>query len=265
MSYLLMLKLAQNIAEAMVFLHANNVLYRDLKPGNVLIVSSSVNAKVNAKLTDFGTARNVENAAELFRHTGCIGTVIYTAPEILAAEGYNTQADVYSFAITLWEMFTRRLAWSDAVCWDVPRLVIEGKRPVVPENCPKEFSEIITACWASNLRDRPSFHWLVGEIADLIKREKALGNRIKVPPPPKTAEELRELRTKAEMEEEPVNIRRGGRARTLKDMKSVIEEADISVASSAAAASIAAAAKGEPVTPRDTPPGYLNHRAAKAR
>ena len=62
---------------AVEFLHENGVLYRDLKPDNLLVFSVSHNANVNCKLSDFGTARTVEDPAELRAYSSGIGACLF--------------------------------------------------------------------------------------------------------------------------------------------------------------------------------------------
>ena len=157
-------KFALNIAEAVAFLHANNVLYRDLKPSNVMVVSTSPSSKVCCKIGDFGTARNVKDATELYTYTAGQGTPVYMAPEVLDVRPYNHKADVYSFAITLWQTATREKPWAAVPVWDVPARVIRGKRPPMPATLPADYAALIRRCWAPDPNARPSF----AEILELL-------------------------------------------------------------------------------------------------
>jgi len=168
----LQLRFAMNIAEAVAFLHSNNVLYRDLKPSNIMIVSTSLNSKINCKIGDFGTARNVKDVKEFFLYTQGQGTPIYMAPEVLGVKPYNSKADVYSYAITLWQMAAREKPWFNVPVWDIPARVIHGKRPQMPSSLPKDYSEVIRQCWSSNPDDRPFFSEVLDMLAPIAKRVK---------------------------------------------------------------------------------------------
>eukprot|EP00727_Mastigamoeba_balamuthi_P009658 m51a1_g5314 putative protein kinase domain containing protein (1091) ;mRNA; f:298041-301503 len=157
-SYPLQAKFAWDIAQAIDFLHSHNVLYRDLKPSNVLIASTSLNSKVNCKIGDFGTAKNVERLQEMFKYTNGTGTPVYMAPELFDEAGqYNHKVDVFSYGVTLWQMYTRQSPWSDCLCWEVPQRVLKGDRPAIPAGCPAEYRTMITSCWAQDPNDRPEF------------------------------------------------------------------------------------------------------------
>ncbi|KAH3731345.1 tyrosine protein kinase [Pelomyxa schiedti] len=85
------LRLCFEIAQGMQFLHRNRVIHRDLKPANVLISSLSPSAGQHIKLSDFGTARMATDVSESAKYTACIGTLSFTAPEVLKSEPYSVR------------------------------------------------------------------------------------------------------------------------------------------------------------------------------
>ncbi len=89
---------------ALEILHFQKVIYRDLKPENVVI---DVNGHI--KLIDFGFAKRLSsssNPKHHYRtHTNC-GTVGYTAPEVLLNLGASFEADIWSLGIMLCEMLS---------------------------------------------------------------------------------------------------------------------------------------------------------------
>ena len=170
--FALQTKFALNIAEAVAYLHASNVLYRDLKPSNVMIVSTSLSSKVNCKIGDFGTARNVKDVTELYTYTTGQGTPIYMAPEILDVRPYNNKADVYSFAITLWQVFCREKPWNRVPVWNIPTLVVAGQRPECPPAMPADYAALVRRCWSPSVDARPDFQTVLTLLLPIAKRAK---------------------------------------------------------------------------------------------
>ncbi|ELP85861.1 serine/threonine protein kinase, putative [Entamoeba invadens IP1] len=92
---ILRIKMMLDASRGILYLHENCILHRDIKPGNLLVFSLNLNDKVNAKLTDFGSARNVNMLMTNMTFTKGIGTPTYMAPEVLNKEHYKKPADVY--------------------------------------------------------------------------------------------------------------------------------------------------------------------------
>ena len=78
-------------------LHDLGIVYRDLKPENVLI-----DADGHLKLTDFGLSKF---SRDDLTYTVC-GTALYVAPEVLYKNGHNKTIDFWSLGILIYEMFT---------------------------------------------------------------------------------------------------------------------------------------------------------------
>ncbi|KAF1318099.1 Tkl protein kinase, partial [Globisporangium splendens] len=104
------LQLAQDVAEALVYLHSSSIVHRDLKAQNVLL--SSV---WEAKLTDFGVSRELGDEM-----TAEIGTVAWIAPEILKGDDYGVQADIYSFGVLMSELDTCQKPYASGISESLP-------------------------------------------------------------------------------------------------------------------------------------------------
>jgi Leucine-rich repeat (LRR) protein/tRNA A-37 threonylcarbamoyl transferase component Bud32 len=157
----LKLKIIKDIADGLLFLHSNNILHRDIKAENVLVVSTSTDAIINVKVADFGTARSV-NDQFTTGYTKGIGTPSYMAVEILRNEHYGRSADIYSFGVLMWTVFTQEEPYKDIkYSWDLADFVLQGKRLPIPADCPNQFRELISTCWAQNPQDRPTIQQIV--------------------------------------------------------------------------------------------------------
>ncbi|KAG6481512.1 hypothetical protein ZIOFF_058116 [Zingiber officinale] len=105
----LCLLVALGAAKGLAFLHSDKgkaeVIYRDFKTSNVLLDS-----KYNAKLSDFGLAKDGPTGDKSHVSTRVMGTYGYAAPEYLATGHLTSRSDVFSFGVVLLEMLTGRRA-----------------------------------------------------------------------------------------------------------------------------------------------------------
>lgn len=94
---------ALELLDALQAIHGRSIVHRDLKPSNV-----GFDLRGRSYLMDFGIARL--GAEERLTRTGtALGTPAYLAPEILRGQPFDGRADLYSLAVTLFEMLTGRL------------------------------------------------------------------------------------------------------------------------------------------------------------
>jgi len=143
---------AIDICKGMDHVHKAGVVHRNLKPSNVLVISTSPKAEVRLKVSDFGLARLV--AAKM---TGKRGPVAYMAPELLTNPAYTNSVDVYSFGIILWQLIARAEPFAGTPLAEIPRLTVEGKRPVIPAATPKVLRDLLESLWNQDPRLRPTF------------------------------------------------------------------------------------------------------------
>lgn len=95
----LFLELAQGIK----YLHDNNIIHRDIKPTNIVLVQNdqSEYKNIGLKLIDFGFS--VKNSTDDLQNTVC-GSPMYMAPEIPLGKSYNKKVDIWSLGVTLHQM-----------------------------------------------------------------------------------------------------------------------------------------------------------------
>ncbi|XP_062499243.1 probable LIM domain-containing serine/threonine-protein kinase DDB_G0287001 [Corticium candelabrum] len=97
-----------------------------------------------------------------------IGTVRWSAPELARRESYDGSIDVYSFGIVLWKIWSRGFPFEQyRFAHQVDDAVERGERPVVPDDCPEEYSTVMQACWAERARKRPSFSEVVSSLENM--------------------------------------------------------------------------------------------------
>ena len=89
-------KYVSEIASAINYLHLNNILYRDLKPDNILISSNG-----HIKLTDFGLSKRLGDEDLTLSY---VGSMAYLAPEVLQQQPHGKSIDWYQLGTLIYEL-----------------------------------------------------------------------------------------------------------------------------------------------------------------
>jgi serine/threonine protein kinase/formylglycine-generating enzyme required for sulfatase activity len=103
-------RITDQIAEALSAAHALGIVHRDLKPDNIMITQKADQPDY-VKVLDFGIAKTMaDDGADTVTKTGFVlGTPAYMSPEQLTGENLDGRSDVYSLAIIVYEMLSGQL------------------------------------------------------------------------------------------------------------------------------------------------------------
>ncbi|KAL1555164.1 putative serine/threonine-protein kinase pbl3 [Salvia divinorum] len=124
------MRIAVDVARGLAFLHSldANVIYRDLKASNVLLDS-----EFNAKLSDFGLAREGPKGDRTHVSTRVVGTRGYAAPEYVATGHLNPKSDVYSFGVVLLELLSGKRAAGDENAGGAEETLVDWTKPFLTD------------------------------------------------------------------------------------------------------------------------------------
>jgi eukaryotic-like serine/threonine-protein kinase len=97
--------IAIDLVRALVDVHDNGIVHRDIKPDNIMLVGDDA-APSRVKLIDFGVARHVDEAGSLAmtRQGAILGSPLYMAPEQARGEPVDARSDLYAVGSTLFEL-----------------------------------------------------------------------------------------------------------------------------------------------------------------
>lgn len=172
----LRLQLALDVAKGMNFLHRRQVVHRDLKSLNLLLLApvpeQPIEQLPQVKVSDFGLSRAFPDPTQACMTSGA-GTYHWMAPEVLSGQGYDEKVDVYSYGICLFELLARRIPYDTSGLEPVSIAVAvsRGQRPdlsQVPQDCPVDLRFIMKCCWAHRPSGRPGFD-IILETLKLVK------------------------------------------------------------------------------------------------
>jgi serine/threonine-protein kinase len=202
--------IGEDVLHGLIDAHAARVIHRDLKPGNIFI-ELLPGRRERARILDFGVCKLDVHDGESLTTTGeAVGTIAYMAPEqIRGASKVDERADLYAFAMVVFEALSGRLAYDAsgsialiAVKLERPARSIRdlGRMPV-----PAGLDALLARCLARRPTDRP------GSAAELLREWRSLGPATIAPTPLPPGAEITELATEAGLTAAPTLMTRTAR------------------------------------------------------
>lgn len=165
------LQVAHEISCALEYVHSMGIVHRDIKPSNIGFINGEV------KLFDFGLAAEIRQDDD---GLPCplkenVGSRMFKAPEVEDSKDYDFAADVYSYAITFYEILslTRPSEKSQAVKKnnnkkeELVSIVEEDTPPTVSPSWPVAIQVMLNRAWSPTSSDRPS----MSEIREILYSE----------------------------------------------------------------------------------------------
>ncbi|KAG0223128.1 hypothetical protein BGW41_005703, partial [Actinomortierella wolfii] len=146
------IRIAQEIARGLDYIHQEKILHRDLKSGNVLLTRA-----MEAKLCDFGMAV-VKVTSSSRSNVALKGTHRWMAPELLTSQPrYSTKSDVYALGMVMWEMAANCTIpfRNQPDNFVVISIVKDGEREKLPLYTPADYRTWVERCWDQDPAKRP--------------------------------------------------------------------------------------------------------------
>jgi tetratricopeptide (TPR) repeat protein len=163
------------IAQGLGFAHENDILHRDVKPGNVRILDDD-----RVKIMDFGIAKLASVETQLTQTGTTLGTPAYLSPEQLRGDEVDPRSDIYSYGVLAFELLCyRRLFQADNVSSLFFQILHQPATRLreVWENCPKDLDELVAKCVAKDPQKRiQSFRQAIATLQSIFEEVRTQGD-----------------------------------------------------------------------------------------
>jgi len=176
LSWSLRISFMLDIARAIDFLHQMKILHRDVKSPNIFL-----RANFQLVLGDFGSAIYFDQKQSF------AGTIAWMAPELFAQKPATPASDIFSVAVTFWEIASRQVPYEAHKEQSMIKIVSEGHRENIPLTCPKDIADLITESWDQDPTKRPTAGKLLARLSMLAEKSKINVSPIDVPEKEKSA------------------------------------------------------------------------------
>jgi TolB-like protein len=152
------LRLGQQMADALAHAHDSGVVHRDFKSPNVIVTPEG-----RAKVLDFGLAKEVveaESEATTFTADSLtvpgavVGTLAYMAPEQLKGRRADARSDVWALGVVLYEMASGARPFAGKTGYELSSAILTHPPPPLPADVPVPLAAVIERCLAKDPAQR---------------------------------------------------------------------------------------------------------------
>uniref|UniRef100_A0A3B4AV14 RAF proto-oncogene serine/threonine-protein kinase n=1 Tax=Periophthalmus magnuspinnatus TaxID=409849 RepID=A0A3B4AV14_9GOBI len=159
--------IARQTAQGMDYLHAKNIIHRDMKSNNIFLHDG-----LTVKIGDFGLATVKTRWSGSHQVEQPSGSILWMAPEVIRMQDnnpYSFQSDVYSYGIVLFELMTGELPYSqianrDQIIFMVGGGYLSPDLSKLFKSCPKAMKRLVADCIKKSKDERPLFPQILSSI-----------------------------------------------------------------------------------------------------
>ena len=149
------IEIVSGVLSALQYSHANHLVHRDIKPGNIMLTSDG-----KVKVMDFGIARALtDSQATMTQTNAVVGTAQYLSPEQARGEAVDARSDLYSTGVVLFELLTGRPPFKGDSAVAVAYQHVEQIPPTpssILSDIPDSLDRVVLKALAKNREDRYS-------------------------------------------------------------------------------------------------------------
>ena len=157
------LSMIAQTARALAVAHAQGLVHRDVKPGNLLITPDG-----RVKVTDFGIAR-LADQVPLTQTGQVMGTAQYLAPEQATGQTATGASDIYSLGVIGYECLTGHRPFSGESQIAIALAQVNDAPPPLPDTLPRPVRALLMSMLAKDPKNRPADAIKLSEAAEAIR------------------------------------------------------------------------------------------------
>lgn len=164
---LTLIEIGRQTAQGMDYLHAKNIIHRDLKSNNIFLHDD-----LTVKIGDFGlaTVKTRWSGSQQFQQP--TGSILWMAPEVIRMQEdspYSFQSDVYAFGVVLYELLAGQLPYpninnKDQILFMVGRGFLRPDLNNLRSDTPKALRRLVEDCLKYNREERPLFRQILASL-----------------------------------------------------------------------------------------------------
>ena len=161
----LLLRFSQDISAGMEHLSEKHFIHRDLAARNVLVAKD-----LSCRIADFGMSRELNSDSEYYTSSGGRIPLRWTAPEAVFYQKYSEKSDVWSFGMTLFEIWSLGdKPWGNDA---TNELIVEGlsvgRKLSPPTGCPRDVYSVMVDTWRVDPSSRPTFSHILHQLTNIL-------------------------------------------------------------------------------------------------
>ncbi len=169
------LSMIAQTARALAVAHAQGLVHRDIKPGNLLITPEG-----RVKVTDFGIAR-LADQVPLTQTGQVMGTAQYLAPEQATGQTATGASDIYSLGVIGYECLTGHRPFSGESQIAIALAQVNDAPPPLPDTLPRPVRALLMSMLAKDPKNRPADAIKLSEAAEAIRNGDIAAAQAAVP------------------------------------------------------------------------------------
>jgi serine/threonine-protein kinase len=179
------LEILEPVADALDAAHREDLVHRDVKPGNILVAENpDAGGRPTIYLTDFGLAKRISGGSHLTKTGFIVGTLDYAAPEQLRGGVVDARTDQYSLGCVVFECLTGSPPYKRpieaqvmyATLFEAPPRITDGRLDL-----PSHLDAPVARALAKEPQDR---HPRCMDLIDALRGKVAPEEPWRAPPPP---------------------------------------------------------------------------------